>query len=72
MYVCVYTYTYRYTSYLRRSVEISLALKQTFEATIQRELYPQSKIDIYVQVLQSDGGESHVQYGMYLLSAHIH
>lgn len=27
-----------------------------FESVIMRELYPQSKIDIYVQVLQSDGG----------------
>lgn len=40
----------------RRSVEISLALKQTFEAAILTELYPQSKIDIYVQILQADGG----------------
>lgn len=40
----------------RKSVEISLALTQMFEAVIIRELYPQSKIDIYVQVLQSDGG----------------
>ena len=44
-------------SVCRKSVEISLALKQTFEAVIMRELYPHSKIDIYVQVLQSDGGE---------------
>lgn len=40
----------------RRSVETSLALKQTFEAAIMRELYPHSKIDIYVQIIQSDGG----------------
>ena len=40
----------------RKSVETSLALTQMFEAVILRELYPQSKIDIYVQVLQSDGG----------------
>ena len=40
----------------RKSVETSLALSQMFEAVIMRELYPQSKIDIYVQVLQSDGG----------------
>lgn len=40
----------------RKSVETSLALTQMFEAVIMRELYPQSKIDIYVQVLQSDGG----------------
>ena len=45
------------SSTCRKSVEISLALKQTFEAVIMGELYPHSKIDIYVQVLQSDGGE---------------
>ena len=45
-------------SLLRRSVEISLALKQTFEAAILTELYPQSKIDIYVQILQADGGRT--------------
>ena len=41
----------------RRSIEMSLALKQTFESVIMTELYPQSKIDITVQVLQSDGGK---------------
>lgn len=40
----------------RKSIETSLALSQMFESVIMRELYPQSKIDIYVQVLQSDGG----------------
>lgn len=40
----------------RRSTEISLALKQTFEVVVMRELFPHSKIDIYVQVLQADGG----------------
>ncbi|CAI8055943.1 Exosome complex component RRP41 [Geodia barretti] len=40
----------------RKSVETSLALRQMFESVIMRELYPQSKIDIYIQVLQSDGG----------------
>ena len=35
---------------------MSQALGQMFESVIMRELYPQSKIDIYVQVLQSDGG----------------
>ncbi|XP_064394974.1 exosome complex component RRP41-like [Halichondria panicea] len=40
----------------RLSIEISQALRQTFEAAVLTELFPQSKIDIYVQVLQSDGG----------------
>ena len=29
---------------------------QTFEAAILTELYPRSQIDIYVEVLQADGG----------------
>ena len=37
-------------------MEISLALKKSFEAAILSELFPHSKIDIYIQVLQSDGG----------------
>ena len=32
-------------------------MKRIFEATILTELFPQSIIDIYVQVLQSDGGK---------------
>lgn len=40
----------------RQSVEISQALRQTFEAAVLTELFPQSRIDVYVQVLQSDGG----------------
>ena len=31
-------------------------IKQTFEAAILTELYPRSQIDIYVEVLQADGG----------------
>jgi len=41
---------------LRQSIEISQALRQTFEVVVLTELFPQSQIDIYVQVLQSDGG----------------
>ena len=41
----------------RRSVEISLAMKGIFEAVILTQLFPHSVIDIYVQVLQADGGE---------------
>ena len=35
-------------------------MKQTFESTILVQLFPRSQIDIYVQVLQSDGGGSGV------------
>ncbi|XP_064410076.1 exosome complex component RRP41 [Latimeria chalumnae] len=40
----------------RKSSEMTLHLKQTFEAAILTKLYPRSQIDIYVQILQSDGG----------------
>jgi exosome complex component RRP41 len=44
----------------RQCTEISHALRQTFEAAILTELYPLSKIDIFVQVLQSDGSNQSV------------
>ncbi|XP_056149586.1 exosome complex component RRP41 [Lampris incognitus] len=40
----------------RKSTEMSLHLKQTFEAAVLTQLYPRSQIDIYVKILQSDGG----------------
>ena len=40
----------------RKSLEMSAHLKQTFEAAIKTELYPRSQIDIFVEVLQADGG----------------
>jgi exosome complex component RRP41 len=40
----------------RRSVEMTRHLEQTFNAAILTTLYPRSQIDIYVEVLQSDGG----------------
>eukprot|EP01112_Ceratiomyxa_fruticulosa_P010947 TRINITY_DN2925_c0_g1_i2.p1 TRINITY_DN2925_c0_g1~~TRINITY_DN2925_c0_g1_i2.p1 ORF type:complete len:247 (+),score=32.45 TRINITY_DN2925_c0_g1_i2:271-1011(+) len=39
----------------RRGNENSLFLKQTFESIVITSLFPRSQIDIYVQVLQSDG-----------------
>ncbi|RLN80037.1 hypothetical protein BBJ28_00008828 [Nothophytophthora sp. Chile5] len=41
----------------RKKLELSLAVKQIFEACIQTQLYPRSQIDIFVQVLHADGGE---------------
>jgi exosome complex component RRP41 len=41
----------------RQSKEIQVLLKQTFEQAILTELFPRSQIHIFVQVLQSDGGE---------------
>ncbi|GAB6020445.1 hypothetical protein CHUAL_003138 [Chamberlinius hualienensis] len=40
----------------RKSQEMSMHLRQTFEAAIITERYPKSQIDIFVQVLQADGG----------------
>ena len=33
-------------------------MKQTFESAILVQLFPQSQINVYVQVLQSDGDKS--------------
>ncbi|KAM6571343.1 hypothetical protein CsatA_015423 [Cannabis sativa] len=40
----------------RRSTEISLVIRQAMEACIMTHLMPRSQIDIFVQVLQADGG----------------
>ncbi|XP_045455026.1 exosome complex component RRP41 [Melitaea cinxia] len=40
----------------RKSQEMSLHLRQALTAAIKTELYPRSQIDIYVEVLQADGG----------------
>ncbi|KAI3888656.1 hypothetical protein MKX03_027234 [Papaver bracteatum] len=40
----------------RRSTEISLVIRQTLEACIMTNLMPRSQIDVFVQVLQADGG----------------
>lgn len=60
IYTLIYThiiYIYYYRGVCRRSIEASLALKGIFEEAILTDLFPQSMIDIYVQVLQSDGGK---------------
>ncbi|KAM3962173.1 LOW QUALITY PROTEIN: exosome complex component Ski6 [Aphomia sociella] len=40
----------------RKSQEMSMHLRQALTAAIKTELYPRSQIDIYVEVLQADGG----------------
>lgn len=37
-------------------VELATAIKNTFEPVIQKHLFPRSELDIYVQILQQDGG----------------
>ncbi|XP_015787502.1 exosome complex component RRP41 [Tetranychus urticae] len=40
-----------------RSIEISNNLTQVFDSAILTELYPHSQIDIYLEVVQSDGSD---------------
>ena len=40
----------------RRVLEFASAIKSTFEPVVQTSLYPRTQIDIYVHVLQQDGG----------------
>ncbi|KAF8904997.1 exosome component 4 [Gymnopilus junonius] len=40
----------------KRILEFAAAIKSTFEPVIQTSLYPRSQIDIFVQVIQQDGG----------------
>eukprot|EP01103_Thecamoeba_quadrilineata_P000805 TRINITY_DN10708_c0_g1_i1.p1 TRINITY_DN10708_c0_g1~~TRINITY_DN10708_c0_g1_i1.p1 ORF type:complete len:248 (-),score=34.87 TRINITY_DN10708_c0_g1_i1:37-780(-) len=40
----------------RRAAEIGMLIRQTFEAVVLTHLYPRSQIDIYIQILQADGG----------------
>jgi exosome complex component RRP41 len=40
----------------RRTLEMATTIKQTFEPVVQTSLYPRSQIDVYVTVLQQDGG----------------
>ncbi|KAA8516136.1 hypothetical protein F0562_019315 [Nyssa sinensis] len=47
----------------RRSTEISLVIRQTMEACILTHLMPRSQIDIFVQVLQADGGKLKINQG---------
>jgi hypothetical protein len=41
-------------------VETATAIRQTFETVIMCDLYPRSQIDIFITILQADGGEQHV------------
>jgi ribonuclease PH len=41
----------------RRNLEIAAAMRKTFEPVIESVHFPRSEIAIYVQIIQSDGGE---------------
>lgn len=40
----------------RKSQEMTIHLRQALSAAIKLELYPKSQIDIFIEVLQADGG----------------
>lgn len=40
----------------RRSTEISMLIRSTLEQTILVDLLPRTQIDVFVQVIQADGG----------------
>jgi len=40
----------------RRIADISSTIKATFEPVLQANLYPRSQIDVFIDVLQQDGG----------------
>jgi len=40
----------------RVASELASAIKATFQPVVQTHLYPRSQIDVFVQVLQQDGG----------------
>ncbi|MEW6528697.1 MAG: exosome complex exonuclease Rrp41 [Candidatus Micrarchaeota archaeon] len=40
----------------RRSIEISKVIREVFENVVVAELYPMTQIDIFIDVLQADGG----------------
>ncbi|GAB0098101.1 exosome complex component RRP41 [Sergentomyia squamirostris] len=40
----------------RKSLEMTTHIQQALSAAIKLELYPRSQIDVYIEVLQADGG----------------
>ncbi len=40
----------------RRSIEISKVIREAFEPVIMTQLFPRSQIEVYVEVLQAEGG----------------
>ena len=43
----------------RLTAEIGIIVEETFEAAVMGHLFPRSQIDIFIEVLQSDGGGLH-------------
>jgi len=53
----------------RQHTEAALVIQQTFESIIHTKLYPKSQINIFVQILQSDGGKLLIERGRPLFSS---
>ena len=43
----------------RKSTEVEEMLSRTFDEAIMTHLYPRSEVNIFVQILQADGGTQH-------------
>lgn len=41
----------------RRSIEVSKVIKEVFENVVLTEKFPKTAIDIFIEVLQADGGQ---------------
>lgn len=41
--------------FVRRHLEICAAIRRTFESVIFTDLFPNSQIEIFLQILQNDG-----------------
>lgn len=41
----------------RKGTELELQIVQALGAAVMTKLYPRTQIDVFIQVLQSDGGE---------------
>jgi exosome complex component RRP41 len=54
--VVIFCLLYIVTDVTRRTLEMATTIKQTFEPVVQTSLYPRSQIDVYILVLQQDGG----------------
>ncbi|MGB9830956.1 MAG: exosome complex exonuclease Rrp41, partial [Fervidicoccus fontis] len=40
----------------RREIELSKVIREALEATVFSELFPRTTIDVFIEVLQADGG----------------
>ncbi|KAG5175397.1 ribosomal protein S5 domain 2-type protein [Tribonema minus] len=41
----------------RKTVEMAMSIKAVFEGAVMLELYPRTQIDLYIHLIQTDGGQ---------------